>query len=458
MTVQPTSPFTPITRTRRVNTPKAKKPSARRAQKATRRLQAAPGGGHTAVSPPPPPSRSKTPRANKPEPVEDSPCSEPVALPLASCAEDSAVIILDWDDTLLSSTHLASMGYRLELEQQFSPELRAQLDELQSQVVHLLERLIEAVGADNLVIITNAERGWVELSAKKFVPEVLPTLEKCHVVSARSTFEISGSGPFEWKLLAFYHKIQQSFGFRIPPPLAAMHPHSPYVRFLQRLYESNGPQELLPVPEPPCQLDRHSEHNICYTNLPDLDGLESGDTTDSEEEAAKKNQDPEGPRVSAGGGLLGALPSDDKENVERNSTSTVRAPRSMILDEQNAYHDEDENESREVGEAFEDELADDLISPYHLYDSGLNFVLSPDHEELEQAHKYVFSFGDSLAEKHAAYNVVQNMTNTTLKTIKFLERPTITQVCKQLTLLEQHLDYILECRRPLDIVLNPNPE
>jgi len=460
MTVSPASPFTPISRKRRVKSPK-KKASARRSKNRTPR-NPAPGGGK--ISP------NVAKQSKKNESHVETPSTEPA---VQKSSIDSSVIILDWDDTLLASTHLASLGYRLEVEQEFDPNLRAQLDKLESQVISVLERLIsycrhkDSGKASNLVIITNAERGWVELSAKKFIPGVLPTLEKCHIVSARSTFEISGSGPFEWKLLAFYHKIQQSFGFRIPPP--NLHPESPYTGYLQRLYESPEPQNPYQPPEMPCPLARNSP----FKELPDLDDFEDA-TTDSEEDPVQKpvsgGQKSQGKNLP-GGGVAAESEGDspikeDKENVHqgRKTSNTRKAPRAMLLDQQNAYGQANETVLLEqtpraadsgTNNQYTDPYAEDPISPYHLYDAGLSFTLSPDHEETELSEKYVVSFGDSLAEKHAAYNVVQNMPNTILKTVKFLERPTISQLCKQLTLMELNLDYILETRRAMDLVLNP---
>ena len=38
-------------------------------------------------------------------------------------------------------------------------------------------------------IITNAAEGWVEFSAKKFMPAVSPILEKVNIISARAKYE-----------------------------------------------------------------------------------------------------------------------------------------------------------------------------------------------------------------------------------------------------------------------------
>lgn len=76
-----------------------------------------------------------------------------------------------------------------------------QLEELEESIIKVISR---ACTVGQVIIITNAEKGWVELSAKRFVPGVLPYLSKVKVLSARSTYENSFPGsPLDWKVQAF---------------------------------------------------------------------------------------------------------------------------------------------------------------------------------------------------------------------------------------------------------------
>jgi hypothetical protein len=53
--------------------------------------------------------------------------------------------------------------------------------------------LIEtAMKLGHTFIITNAIRGWVEYSANKYIPKLLPTLQKIKVISARDDYEQQG--------------------------------------------------------------------------------------------------------------------------------------------------------------------------------------------------------------------------------------------------------------------------
>lgn len=119
--------------------------------------------------------------------------------------------MFDWDDTLLSSSWLAGLGYRLDSNMtNAQPSLFSSLATLSAAVIDLL-RLAAQHG--RVVVITNAETGWVELSAQKFIPTVVPVLAELnvHVFSARSTFEASfPDAPLKWKSCAFEHVLLES--------------------------------------------------------------------------------------------------------------------------------------------------------------------------------------------------------------------------------------------------------
>ena len=79
-------------------------------------------------------------------------------------------------------------------------QIKEQLYKLESAVVKMLNRAMEF---GTVVIITNAETGWVELSAKRYMPRVLPVLANIPIVSARTTFErFFPDSPLDWKVRA----------------------------------------------------------------------------------------------------------------------------------------------------------------------------------------------------------------------------------------------------------------
>jgi len=118
-----------------------------------------------------------------------------------ACVCSKTVIVFDWDDTLLSSSFLASKGYRLDSEMEKGTELESHLKQLGELVCNILEL---ALKLGHVHIITNAEHGWVQLSAQKFLPQVVPLLSKVQVISARTTFESRfPDSPLKWKYHAF---------------------------------------------------------------------------------------------------------------------------------------------------------------------------------------------------------------------------------------------------------------
>mmetsp|Transcript_72167 Transcript_72167/g.209014 ORF Transcript_72167/g.209014 Transcript_72167/m.209014 type:complete len:303 (+) Transcript_72167:59-967(+) len=110
----------------------------------------------------------------------------------------SRIIVFDWDDTLMCSTAVKT-GTPRELER---------LAELEEAGAKLLE---EAQGHGEVMIITNGKERWVEESARRHLPGLLPTISKIRCVSARHMFERQYPGdPFMWKQAAFHKLLAES--------------------------------------------------------------------------------------------------------------------------------------------------------------------------------------------------------------------------------------------------------
>jgi len=122
------------------------------------------------------------------------------------------LIYWDWDDTLLCSSYLSSSGYRLDSNLSGAHDILRQLKELETCVINALNL---AFTLGQVTIITNAETGWVQLSAEKFLPGVLPLLSKARIVSARSTYESRfPDNPLSWKLNAFQESLNSYSKYR----------------------------------------------------------------------------------------------------------------------------------------------------------------------------------------------------------------------------------------------------
>jgi uncharacterized protein (DUF1697 family) len=124
--------------------------------------------------------------------------------------EVAPLFLFDWDDTLLASSYLRGKGYRLDAEFQRTPEVEEGLRELEQSILDVLNT---AMQLGNIVIVTNAENGWVQMSAQKFVPAAWPLLSKLKIISARSTYEQTHpNDPVQWKFCAFQENVQSAFG------------------------------------------------------------------------------------------------------------------------------------------------------------------------------------------------------------------------------------------------------
>jgi len=138
----------------------------------------------------------------------DSECSEDDChgSDFAPFAIEDTFLIFDWDDTLLPTTWIEKQGLRLD-----GPAPSEEQDqELQRMAEHATQTLKAAKALGEVILVTNAERGWVELSCKKFMPGLCSSLQDLRILSARSTYEHQGvARPSEWKYLAFQHELER---------------------------------------------------------------------------------------------------------------------------------------------------------------------------------------------------------------------------------------------------------
>lgn len=117
------------------------------------------------------------------------------------------LLFLDWDDTLFPTSWL--------LQQRLLDAVLPndeQLMELQSVAAGVSRTLEEALQIGTVVIVTNAEQGWVELCCSRWMPSVAHLLQSVRIVSARSLYESQSEDPTEWKRLAFEREAELFYG------------------------------------------------------------------------------------------------------------------------------------------------------------------------------------------------------------------------------------------------------
>lgn len=121
------------------------------------------------------------------------------------------MIIFDWDDTLLCSSALRSA--------QPSSELLKQLERAVEAI------LLTSMSLGETLIVTNGTESWIQDSAARFVPGLLPLLENITTISARARHEHRfPEDPLAWKREAFQELLHSL-------PAADATPDHPAARF-----------------------------------------------------------------------------------------------------------------------------------------------------------------------------------------------------------------------------------
>jgi len=142
-----------------------------------------------------------------------------------------SVLVLDWDDTLMCSSWIskASLKHAVGAADQerkssigavagavlrdpsvLRPAVAKELELLANAVRDLLEEAKRVLPKDRIIIVTNSEAGWVQLSAAAFLRPALPALTGLRIVSARSAFETYfPDQPSCWKAAAFAYEIHE---------------------------------------------------------------------------------------------------------------------------------------------------------------------------------------------------------------------------------------------------------
>ena len=155
--------------------------------------------------------------------INPSPQNDETPLP----QNNKTIIIFDWDDTLLPSHCLAEYGLRPKSKPNKEEKIKKLnenerlmimlgLKQLEIIINELLTMAICRVGAENVFIITNAERGWVELSCSTFIPNIMRMVKECTIISARSTFEQKyPSSTIEWKRRAIKMVLDRRLNINI---------------------------------------------------------------------------------------------------------------------------------------------------------------------------------------------------------------------------------------------------
>lgn len=113
---------------------------------------------------------------------------------------ENTVIIFDWDDTLLCSSALHCC----------MPNQFVELEETVETILHASMKL------GRTIIVTNAMESWITETTKRFMPRLIPTLERLLIVYARNNWERLWPGDtFAWKREAFRELLNDKLGHNL---------------------------------------------------------------------------------------------------------------------------------------------------------------------------------------------------------------------------------------------------
>ena len=124
--------------------------------------------------------------------------------------QHNSIIIFEWDDTLFPTSFLTPGGVFNENMNLSDAEKKILLKIEQAS----LKLLTEANKKGNVYIITNARNGWVEYSAHRFYPNIIPILENINIISVRQYEKKFPRNSKQWKIEAFLN-LQKKFNINL---------------------------------------------------------------------------------------------------------------------------------------------------------------------------------------------------------------------------------------------------
>lgn len=94
--------------------------------------------------------------------------------------KNRTLIVFDWDDTIMCTSFMIKENITVEGDAVHVHKFWPALDRLSKTVIDLIN---DTQTHGDVVIITAAEEGWVQLSAQKFMPELVPVIKNIRIVS-----------------------------------------------------------------------------------------------------------------------------------------------------------------------------------------------------------------------------------------------------------------------------------
>mmetsp|Transcript_38603 Transcript_38603/g.89693 ORF Transcript_38603/g.89693 Transcript_38603/m.89693 type:complete len:147 (-) Transcript_38603:381-821(-) len=124
-----------------------------------------------------------------------------------SSHNESRVIIFDWDDTLFPSSFLHQLKIKA------NDNLSAYCKNIFFELGKRAEKCISSARRwGEVMIVTNADEGWVQYCVEYFMPNLRHCIEEIRVISARTNYEkYFPNQPLCWKAACFAHESTEFY-------------------------------------------------------------------------------------------------------------------------------------------------------------------------------------------------------------------------------------------------------
>ena len=150
----------------------------------------------------------------------------------SSTTAGDAMIIFDWDDTILPSSYVDreqvdNIRDMPQEQQNLFREIETCADKCLATAAKYGEVSFSSCNYQShsralsrprvcafvqVVIITNSDEGWVNYSAERYLPNLIPVLKNYRIISARTRYEkFYPNQPLCWKAAAFAHEVNEHF-------------------------------------------------------------------------------------------------------------------------------------------------------------------------------------------------------------------------------------------------------
>ena len=107
-------------------------------------------------------------------------------------------IVFDWDDTFMPTSWLEKIKH--------SPDQEG-LQELADLSKMVISVITEAKLYGPVIIVTNADEGWVHQSCSRHMPSLEPHLSGIPIISAQEKYSLLYPDPRQWKIAAFRDEL-----------------------------------------------------------------------------------------------------------------------------------------------------------------------------------------------------------------------------------------------------------